>query len=89
MTYFLNALKQQKDRLEKKIERERILIGDLPELSVQVLELCRERGRVTVAAVSKLTNVSRNTVKDHIAALSENGHLVRHGAGRGTWYTLR
>lgn len=88
VTYFLNALKQQKDRLEKKIERERILIGDLPELSVQILELCRERGRVTVAEVSKLTNVSRNTVKDHVAALTEKGHLVRHGAGRGTWYTL-
>lgn len=88
VTYFLNALKQQKDRLEKKIERERILIGDLPELSVQILELCRERGRVTVAEVSKLTNVSRNTVKDHLAALTEKGHLVRHGAGRGTWYTL-
>jgi Fic family protein len=88
VTYFLNALKQQKDRLEKKIERERILIGHLPKLSMQILELCRERGRVTVAEVSKLTNVSRNTVKDHLAALTEKGHLVRHGAGRGTWYTL-
>lgn len=88
VTYFLNAMKQQKDRLEKKIERERILIGDLPELSVQILELCRERGRVTVAEVSKLTNVSRNTVKDHVAALTVKGHLVRHGAGRGTWYTM-
>lgn len=88
VTYFLNALKQQKDRLEKKIERERILIGDLPALSMQILELCRERGRVTVAEVSKLTNVSRNTVKNHLAALTEKGHLVRHGAGRGTWYTL-
>jgi Fic family protein len=89
VTYFLNALKQQKVRLEKKIEREHILIGDLPELSVQILELCRERGRVTVAEVSKLTNTSRNTVKDHVAALTGKGHLVRHGAGRGTWYTLR
>lgn len=88
VTYFLNALKQQKDRLEKKIERERILIGHLPKLSMQILELCRERGRVTVAEISKLTNVSRNTVKDHLAALTEKGHLVRHGAGRGTWYTL-
>lgn len=88
VTYFLSALKQQKDRLEKKIERERILIGDLPELFVQILELCRECGWLTVAEVPKLTNVSRNTVKDHIAALTEKGHLMRHGAGRGTWYTL-
>jgi predicted HTH transcriptional regulator len=88
-TYFLNALKQRKDRLEKKkIERERILIGDLPERSVQILELCRERGRVTIGEVSKITGISRNTIKDHVTALTDKGHLVRHGAGRGTWYAL-
>ncbi len=87
--YFLTALKQQKDRLEKKIEREHILIGDLPELSVQILELCRERGRVSVAEISKITGISRNTIKDHVAALTEKGHLKRHGAGRGTWYALQ
>lgn len=89
VTYFLTALKQQKDRLEKKIEREHILIGDLPELSVQILELCRERGRVSVAEISRITGISRNTIKDHVAALAEKGHLKRHGAGRGTWYALQ
>jgi Fic family protein len=88
MTYFLTALKQQKDRLETKIERERILLGDLPELSVQILELCREHGRVTISEISKITGISRNTIKDHIAALADKSHLVRHGAGRGTWYSL-
>lgn len=86
--YFLKALKQQKDRLEKKIEREQILLGDLPELSVQILELCRERGRVTVGELAALTGVSRNTIKYHVSALTDNGHLVRHGAGRGIWYAL-
>src|SRR2546425_2342241 len=43
--FFLRALQQQKRRLEAKIERERILLGDLPELSVKILELARERGR--------------------------------------------
>src|SRR5258705_7407343 len=37
--FFLRALQQQKRRLETKIERERILLGDLPELSVKILEL--------------------------------------------------
>src|SRR6202011_3659362 len=32
LAYFLGALVEQKTRLEKKIERERILLGDLPEL---------------------------------------------------------
>jgi Fic family protein len=88
VTYFLTALIQQKNRLEKKIERERILLGDLPELSVQILELCRERGRVTISEISKITGISRNTIKDHVAALTDKGHLVSHGAGRGTWYSL-
>ena len=76
------------DDLERKIERERILLGDLPELSVAILELARERGRVTVMDVAKATGASRNTVKDHLRALTEQGHLTLHGAGRGTWYGL-
>lgn len=88
LVYFLKSLQQQKARLEKKIERERLIVGDLPELSVQILELCRERGRVTVAEAKKATGANRNTIKDHIKALTKAGHLTRHGAGRGTWYGL-
>lgn len=89
LLYFLTTLKKQKDRLEKKIERERLLIGDLPELSVRILELCRERGRVTVAEITTITGVSRNTIKGHVSALVDKRMLTRHGAGRGTWYALQ
>ena len=88
VTFFLTSLQQQKARLEKKIEQERLIIGDLPELSVQILELCRHRGRVTVAEAVKVTAANRNTIKDHVKALARAGHLARHGAGRGTWYGL-
>ena len=88
VTYFLKTLQQQKNRLVKKIERERIVLGDLPDLSVQVLELARERGRVTVGDAAKATGASRNTIKDHVKALTNKGYLTRHGAGRGTWYSL-
>jgi Fic family protein len=86
--YFLKAMQQHKNRLARKIEREKIILGDLPELSVVILELAREHGRITVSDAAKATGISRNTVKDHIAALTRNGHLERHGAGRGTWYSL-
>ena len=86
--YFLKVLKQHKDRLERKIERERLILGDLPELSVQILELAREHGRITVGEAARATGTNRNTVKDHIRALAKNGHLERHGAGRGSWYSL-
>jgi len=84
--FFLRALQQQKRRLETKIERERIMLGELPELSVKILELAREHGRVTIAEAAKATGASRNTIKDHVRALTDRKHLTRHGAGRGAWY---
>lgn len=70
------------------MERKRILLGDLPELSVSILELARERGRVTVMDAAKVTGASRNTIKDHLRALTDEGHLILHGVSRGTWYSL-
>ena len=40
------------------------------------------------ADVVELTGANRNTVKDHLSRLARAGHIVRHGAGRGTWYAL-
>ena len=88
LSYFLESLQQQKNRLAEKIDHERLILGDLPELSVQMLELCRERGRVTVAEAAKATGASRNTIKDHLKALKKAGRIEQHGAGRGTWYGL-
>ena len=88
LEYFVGTLFEQKSRLEKKIEREQLLLGDLPDLSVKILELCKERGRVTISDVEKVTGANRNTIKDHVAALTRNRHLTRHGAGRGAWYAL-
>ena len=88
LAFFLRSLVAQKVRLEKKIERERLILGDLPKLSAQILELCRERGRVTVAEAAKVTGANRNTIKDHLKALTRAGHIEQHGAGRGTWYGL-
>jgi len=86
--YFLRALHRQKTRLEKKMERERIILADMPELSVTLLELAREHGRITVAEAARITDASRHTIKDHLRALVDQGHLVLHGAGRGAWYGL-
>jgi len=86
LVFFLSALQQQKARLERKIERERLVLGDLPELSVHILAIVRERGRVSVAEAAKITGANRNTIKDHLKALTKARHLQQHGAGRGTWY---
>jgi Fic family protein len=88
LEFFLHAMQRQKERLEKKMDRERVMVAALPELSVLILELAREHGRVTIAEVVRVSGVSRNTVKDHIRTLAEQGHLQLHGAGRGAWYGL-
>ncbi len=88
LEFFLRALQRQKQRLERKMERERIMLAQMPELSVMILELAREHGRVTVAEAVRVSGASRNTVKDHLKALVEQGHLTLHGAGRGAWYGL-
>jgi len=86
--YFLGVLRSQKCVLDEKIKREKILLDSLPPLSLEILDIARTQGRVTVAEAAKITGISRNTVKDHLKALTEGGQLARHGAGRGTWYAL-
>jgi Fic family protein len=88
LEFFLRALRSQKQRLEKKMERERVMLAALPELSVLILELAREHGRVTVVEAARVSGASRNTIKDHLKALVAQGHLILHGAGRGAWYGL-
>lgn len=63
IVYFLRALQQQKKRLVKKIERERIIVDTLLELSVQILELAKDQDKVTISQIVKLTQANRNTIK--------------------------
>lgn len=88
ISYFLRTLQRHKRRLAARLESERLLLGSLPELQMRLLELVRERGRLSVAEAVKATGAKRSTLKDHLRALTELGHLRRHGAGRGTWYGL-
>jgi Fic family protein len=86
--YFLRVLQQHKRRLEKEIERQRIVMATLPELSLQIVEAIEDRGRTTIGEIVKLTGANRNTVKKHLAALVAGNHITRHGRGKGLsdWY---
>ena len=89
LVFFLRSLAEQVRRLEKKIEREKIVLAILPALSLQIVEFAKEHGRVTIGDAIKLTGVSRNTLKQHFRTLVERGHLNQQGGGRGVWYELR
>lgn len=89
IAFFLRAMQQQMRRLAKKVEREKLLLSALPELSVQILDHARAHGRVTVREMVAITGASRNTLKEHFKSLLENGHLELYGKGRGAWYGLK
>ncbi|MCX6323780.1 MAG: Fic family protein [Sphingobacteriales bacterium] len=86
--FFLKALNQQKQKLEVKVEREKLLLGKLPELSLKILEMTKSRGRLTISDVVVLSNANRNTIKKHLENLVQTNQLVKHGAGKGSWYSL-
>lgn len=86
--FFLQALSRQKARLEAKIVREQIWGTALPALSVRILELAREHGRISTAQIEALTGEPRSTIKARLNALVQAGTLARYGQGRATWYAL-
>ncbi len=86
LLFFLRALHQQTLRLAKKVEREHGVLAAMPELSLRIVELAREHGRITMKDAVTLTGVSRNTIKEHLRKLVETGQLILRGKGRGAWY---
>lgn len=86
--FFLRALRHQKKRLEAKVEHENLLLAQLPQLSLQILQLVKSRGRATISDFVTVTGANRNTVKKHLETLVETNRLQKNGVGKGTWYTL-
>jgi len=84
--FFLEMLKTQKDHLLKKIEREKIAHA-LPDVSIRILNLAKDHGRVTVSFVTNVLQINRNTVKKHLQHLVRTEKLVLHGKGRGSYYS--
>ena len=89
LLFFLRALAEQVKRLNRKIEREKLVLATLPDLSLHIVEFAREHGRVTMGDAIRLTGGNRNTLKQHFRALVESGYLAQHGGGRGVWYEMR
>ncbi len=87
--FFLKALRQQKQRLETKLEREKLLMGQLPALSLKILEIIKSRGRITLRDLVSMTQANRNTLKKHLETLTANNHIEQNGVGKGTWYSIK
>ena len=65
------------------------MVGHLPELSVQILELVKNHGRVSNSEIVQATGANRNTIKAHLKRLVDGNHLVKNGTGKGTTYSRK
>jgi Fic family protein len=86
--FFLRALQQQKRRLAEKVEKEKLIFAALPMLSLRIIDQARQAGRVTLGDMVAISGANRNTLKVHFRTLTEKKLLMRHGAGKATWYGL-
>lgn len=85
--FFLKTLQMQKNNLLKKIEGEKSLL-ELPPLSLQLLELTKTDGRLTLSRAAKNIDAKERTIRDHIQRLVKKGYLIRHGERKAAWYSL-
>jgi Fic family protein len=88
LLFFLKSLHRQMQILRGKVEREKMLLMNLPDLSIQILNVLKDRGRLTIGEAVAITGANRNTLKPHFKHLLEKGFIKLHGKGRGAWYGL-
>jgi Fic family protein len=86
--FFLRVLQRQKNRLQAKLDTEKIMASSLPILSVRILELAKEHGRITTQSIERATGESRSTIKARLKQLVGDRLLIRYGKGRSTWYEI-
>ncbi len=61
---------------------------DLPQGAMEIMQYVENKGRITTSdAENLLPDISRPTIKNRLALLLKKELLVRHGKGRGTWYS--
>jgi Fic family protein len=90
LSFFLRCLKKQKSNLAAKVKKEKALDDTtLPALSIQILELLKQHGRLTIAEMVEHTAASQSTIKVRLRELISMGRIQRYGKARATWYAFR
>ncbi len=88
LLFFLHVMQKQCVNLENKVVKLKTEVKQVPELSMQILNLLRKHGRLSIGKIQEMTRANRNTLKKYLAHLVELNNIIKSGKGRGTWYTL-
>ncbi len=87
LEFFFLLLKEQKDKLQERVENSSSEIVNMPALSTKILKLFDKHDRLSMKEIERLTRGKRSTLKLRLSELVEGGYLVRHGKARATWYS--
>ncbi len=88
LEFFLKSMQKQKVALEAKMKDE-LVATKMPRLSLQIIELIKNRGATSIGEAVATTGANRNTVKLHLKNLVVDGHLEKEGIGCGMRYRMR
>lgn len=88
LLFFLRSMRTQIARLQENLEKTEAKpkLPQLSPLAKRLAALLAQRGVLTVAMATAETGASRNTIKDKIGELVEQGVAELHGKGRGAHY---
>jgi Fic family protein len=84
LRFFLRSLMRQIRRLQERIDARPM---ELTPGARRILELLNTEQTLTLGQVVRLTGLPESTAKVRIKELLGVGRLLRHGQGKGTYYT--
>ena len=87
MAFFIESLQALTMRLQSKMDLE-ARARELPPLQRAILDTIRENGTGAASLLMTATGANRNTLKDNLRRLVDQGLLERIGSKRGTIYRL-
>jgi len=88
LEFFLTAMQRQATHLQVKAEYLLSVTAAEPALDHQIVEVIRQKSRVTMGDLVQATNANRNTLKGRLRELVVRGQVIQHETGRRTWYNL-
>ena len=87
MEMFLEAMLDLQDNIIAKINREKKLLK-LKAPHLEIIRVVQEHGQSDISGIMATTSMNRNTLKIRLRKLAAEKHLVQHGRGKSTYYTL-
>ena len=86
LKFFLHALKTQKKQLESKLDIEGSMLR-LSETQQKILDLVRQRGRITSVDIAATLETPYRSVRYHLDTLVRRKLINSHGERKGRYYT--